>query len=288
MNLSPLLYWARERELIRLRKEAGELWPWTADPILRQYSFCCVRREDDRVTRWIAANIREPFADHPDLWWMLCVARTLNWPDTLAALIQEDAWPTVHGFIPEYVTTVLEARAERGKKVYTGAFMVRAESDRRVSWFSWSKHRYIAEIVLGRLWNDRARFHALFAGKPTLQLVHEVLTEYRGWGPFMAGQAVVDMMYCPGLLLDAPDRNKWMIAGPGTLRGLNRLHERDKNYRLKQDQALEELLVLHEVLRQEIDLDLPDTSSCCCEFDKYLRVKNGEGRPRALYHLRVS
>lgn len=278
-----MLYWVRERERIRVRKENGDIWPWTDDPILRQYSFCCVRREDDRVTRWIAANIREPFAHSSYLWLMLCIARQINWDSTLAALIKKGAWPNRRDFRPENITVILEMIRARSEKWHTGAYMIRAESSKDVPWFSWPKTRYIAEIVIGRLWDARGTFTLLFAEQPTMQAVHAELMKYRGWGPFMAGQAVVDMMYCSSLLLDAPDRNRWMVAGPGTLRGLNRLHGRDKDYRLGQEQALEEMLALHEVLRQEIDLDLPDTSSCCCEFDKYLRVKLGEGRPRALY-----
>lgn len=50
-----LLNFIAERERIRIKKEAGQPWPWTNDPILRDYKFCCVRREDDRVTKGIAA-----------------------------------------------------------------------------------------------------------------------------------------------------------------------------------------------------------------------------------------
>ena len=41
----------------------------------------------------------------------------------------------------------------------------------------------------------------------------------------MAYQAVVDMRFT-ALLADAPDVATWAAAGPGTMRGLNRLHGR--------------------------------------------------------------
>ena len=46
MNPDPLWNYIEERERIRLRKEAGEPFPWTADPILRQAPLreCLVRR----------------------------------------------------------------------------------------------------------------------------------------------------------------------------------------------------------------------------------------------------
>lgn len=45
------LSFAQEREAIRLRRAAGEGAPWTRDPIMADWSFCNVRREDDRVTQ---------------------------------------------------------------------------------------------------------------------------------------------------------------------------------------------------------------------------------------------
>ncbi len=282
MNLDPFIYWIKEREAIRLKKEAGLPPPWTSDPILQTYRFCNARREDDRVTVWIREHIREPYADHPQLWWMLCVARQINWPDTLAELIEQEAWPTRRGFRPEHMTEVLEARRARGEKIETGAYLIRAESDRNVPWFSWSKRRYVAEIVLGRLWHERSLWPTVPA---TLQAKHEWLTEHRGWGPFTAFQAVIDMAFT-SILADSSDRQTWFASGPGTIRGLNRLHERPVKQVLSQEQALEELRVLYPLLIKESNvslLDWLDTGNVACESDKFLRVKNGEGRPRALY-----
>ena len=87
MTYDIAVHWIKERESIRIRKESNAPYPWTDDPILRDYRFCCVRREDDRVTKWIDANVRRPFQNNPNLWLMLCVCRIVNWPDTLAELI---------------------------------------------------------------------------------------------------------------------------------------------------------------------------------------------------------
>lgn len=282
--LDTLLYWVREREVIRLRKEAGEPWPWTSDPILQRYSFCCVRREDDRVTRWINEHIRRPYADHPHLWWMLCAARQINWPDTLAELIEQGAWPDQAGFRPEQVSEILTSRSARGDKVYTGAYIIRpAGSDRQKLWFSWPKSRYIAEVVLGYPWRDRERFVEHFSGTPTLQSTVEMLLDYFGYGPFMAYQSVVDMRFTR-LLRDAPDRDCWAAAGLGTLRGLNRVAGRPVRAPLRQDQALEEMRVLYPYVKEVIPTaDFSDVPNVCCEYDKYIRVWSGEGRLRAQY-----
>ena len=82
-----LAAWTIEREAIRQRKEAGQAWPWTDEPILAVGRFCNVYREHDRVTRWITANIVEPHRDDPDLWFALTLARCINEPDALAELL---------------------------------------------------------------------------------------------------------------------------------------------------------------------------------------------------------
>ena len=283
MNLEPLLYWCRERENIRLKKEAGEPWPWTSDPILQKFSFCNLRREDDRITRWIDQHIRKPFAHSPYLWWMLAASRQINWDPTLAELIAKRAWPTEPDFTTNQVTIVLEARSARGEKWQTGAYMIRAENNQNVPWVKWSKARYIAEIVLGSLWADRPRFVAIFAAQPTMAEVHSMLSEYRGWGPFLSYQVCVDMRFTR-LLENAPDREMWAVAGPGTVRGLNRLLGRPIKARLSQEEALEHMLQIYPVLKAEFPaIDLSDVPNSACEVDKYLRVKCGEGRPRARY-----
>lgn len=275
-NYEPLWYWIKEREKIRLRKEAGEPQPWTEDAILSTYRFCCVRREDDRVTRWIREHIREPYADHPNLWFMLCVAHQINWPDTLADLMAHHAWPAGDDFEPWSIGAALNDRREHGQKVYTGAYMIAAPPTKGAD-----KQVYVAEMVLGNLWRRRTTFPP---DGGSLRLVHEWITQSSGWGPFMAYQAVVDMRFT-SLLRDAPDARTWAAAGPGTLRGLNRIHGRHVDARLSQGQALYEMRKIYEVAQDVIgvEMDFSDVPNALCETDKYLRVRLGQGKPRALY-----
>jgi hypothetical protein len=195
-----------------------------------------------------------------------------------------EAWPDHpdnNRELPELMTATL---MRLPGKVFTGVYMIRPESDRRVDWFWWPKVRYISEIVLGRLWRDRFFINdeGLFQGN--LWEAHSTLISYRGWGPFMAIQAVVDMMYCPLVLGEALDRNQWMVAGPGTMRGLNRIYGRDINKRINQHQAQKELHELWGVFDQVVRMDLPDVANVCCEVDKYQRIKLGQGRMRNRYY----
>ncbi|HWY14385.1 MAG TPA: nucleotide kinase domain-containing protein [Rhizomicrobium sp.] len=282
-NYEPLWHWVREREAIRIRKDAGDAFPWTDDEILKTYRFCNVRREDDRVTVWIRKNIRERFAGHPHLWFMLCAARAINWPDTLHELIDDASlhasWPSDAEFAPQEMAAVLNARADRGEKVFTGAYVITAPATKGAS-----KSTFVATETLGQLWASQAAFTVLFNTLPKLEYVHAVLMRYDGWGPFMAYQAVVDMRFTP-LLDEAMDLKTWAAAGPGTIRGLNRIFARKLNEQITQRYALSELRMIYERVTDAtgVAMDFSDVPNILCETDKYLRVKNGEGKPRALY-----
>lgn len=282
INYEPLLYWIKERELIRLRKDVDRYQysaPFTSDPILASYRFCNVRREDDRGTVWIRDHIRKPFAGHPMLWLMLCIARQINWPDTLAELIENGDWPDRPDFKPQAITATLNDRKARGEKIYTGAYMISAPATKGAD-----KQAYIAEKVIGDLWGRAESFATWFARSPTLQGTHERITRSIGWGPFMAYQAIVDMRFT-ALLENAEDVKVWAAAGPGTIRGLNRLHGRPLNFVVGQGLALSEMRAIYRVVEPEtgVQMDFSDVPNVLCETDKYLRVKNGEGKPRALY-----
>ncbi len=270
-----LWYWVRERELIRERRARGEHPPWTEDPILATYRFCNVRREDDTVTVWIRKHVREPYAGHSLLWLMLCICRQINWLDTLSELIDVGAWPNRNGFLPSHITTALANRKDRGDKIYTGAYVIAAPQEKGSD-----KQAHVAEVVIGGLWRRRDEFSD-WTGK-TLQGTHEKIARSHGWGNFMTYQAVVDMRFT-GLLDTAEDRHPWAAAGPGTIRGLNRIHSRPVDASLTQRAALLEMRELHAENPTGVAMDFSDVPNILCETDKYLRVAYGEGKPRARY-----
>lgn len=284
-NVDLMLRWIHQREAIRVRKEAGAEH-LTDDPILKKYRFCNVRREDDRVTIWIRENIRERFADHPHLWFMLCCARQINWPGTLATLIGEaeegdnPCWPSHPHFTPKRLGMELERMAEGGYKVFTGAYNITAPPIKGTK-----KTTFVAEHTLGNLWNNASSIEAMLRGSLlTLKRMHSTIMCYDCWGPFMAYQAVVDMRFT-SLLDKAIDINDWAAAGPGTLRGLNRMAGRTVTASLSQSQALGEMIKIAKLIRNEtrISFDFSDVPNIMCESDKYIRLINGEGTVRAKY-----
>jgi hypothetical protein len=102
----------------------------------------------------------------------------------------------------------------------------------------------------------------------------------------MAYEVVTDLRHTR-YLRAAPDIYDWANAGPGALRGLNRLLGRDLNAPVA-DRAV----TLMRAIYAEQDtyraahvprLEMRDIEHSLCELDKYLRVKQGQGKPRARY-----
>lgn len=275
--LTKLAYFVDEREHVRREREAGAPRPWTEDKILDTYRFCNIRRRDDRVSAWVIKNIIEPYKTNPQLWFMLCCARLINWPPTIQTLINEGLWP-VDGFDAGAFGDAIDRRVESGEKTWTGAYIITARHIPKHI----GKGRWVAEAMLQ---------NAMLAGKeivqPTVEATLESFKGLYGFGTFMAGQVVADLTYTQ-MLCDAPDLYSYAPIGPGSTRGLNRLFGRKLEGRINQDQFNDELqFVAQEVSKlialSEPKLTLHDWQNCMCEFDKYLRTENGSGRPRSIY-----
>ena len=270
------LAFCRERESIREGRAIGLLPPWTEDPILGAYRFCNVRREDDRVTTWIRRNWREPNLTDPDLWFAMVVARFVNWPDTLAELGFPIPWN------PTHFLQVMAERKARKAKLYTGAYMIRADSG--------NPGRGTAEYQVAEMfdpfWARRKELRP--SAGDSLNSYHMLLGQLFGMGSFMAAQVVADLRYAPPLS-GAADLMTFAASGPGSRKGLNRVLGRPEKSPWREEDWRMELGRLQEwfnprwPMHSEKVLHAQDLQNCLCEFSKWERARLGEGRPRARF-----
>ncbi len=276
-QLNRLAFWITEREAIRRKKDASEPPPWTTDQILAEWRFCNVDRCDDRETRWIFEHVIAAHADSPVLWFNLTIARLINWSPALARIGYFEQWE------PERFVATIETLQREGAKVYTGAYMIPASAER-----GRAKHLFLAHDVLTPLWELRRRApHGgiCFDWSAFLRRVPCM-------GDFLRNQVITDMKYSHHLpRASTADWTVFVLAGPGTQRGLNRLHGRPLTAPWRDGEAPLALIALRDELRARSVLperpaifdDLNNLSNCMCEFDKYERVRLGEGTPRARY-----
>ena len=270
MRTNDFVKFIKAREQLRINKEAGKA-VWTKDPILEVYRFCNVRREDDKVTRWIADNWRTPHADEPDLWFAMVIARIFNKPSTLEAIGFPLPWK------PAAVRRTLVARRAAGP-IFNGAYIVSTNGK------PGDKLEYLFEQVFAPLWRDRAKLRPV-AGD-TLDSYHKRLMKYDGLGSFMAAQIIADIKYVEPLLSTAPDWHTWAARGPGSWRGLNRVMERNVGDQWPGNTWQEALAKLHAAAAPKLAplvLHAQDIQNCLCEFDKYERVRLGQGYPKQFY-----
>jgi hypothetical protein len=282
------VYWVKEREAIRVKKEAGAPKPWTDDPIFQTYKFTNVRREDDTVSRWIMDNWIKRYDSHPNMWFAMIVARLFNWPPTLDIL----GFPNFNSDKSNVANfadwkdrarhKLKYLRDERKEKVFTGAYLVSTNGVKM------DKIDYILDHVLTPIWErglSPSQIQNTWSDAPLrLEEYWNHLLQFDGLGSFMAGQVIADLKFAFDLE-NAPDWYTWAPLGPGSIRGLNRLYGRPVDKSLRQDKGLLEIREVQKLIEDQLEWDIPahNVQNCLCEFDKYLRVKNNEGRPRSLY-----
>lgn len=259
------LRFVNERENIRRKKERGDKRPWTSDPVLHEFSFCNVRRADDRVTQWIGdwvMNWREK-----DRWFACAVARWFNEPSTLEKLpIRWD---------PVAYKKILQKMDENKVKIFRAAYIITGV----VAGPGQKKYRAVVDSVLDPLSKATISPPSLLRFESAWRL----LRLYPGQGSFMAGQIAFDW-HTFGIT-EFTDAKTWAPLGPGSIKGLNIVFKGDPDAKkMSQEQGVAWMCELFELVNEMLPstgarLDLMDIQNCCCEFQKYVR-----GGSKMRYH----
>ena len=278
-ELDRFCYWQRERENIRLQKEVLELpAPWTDDVILQDFKFCQVYREDDRTTRWFKKHIREPLADNPDVLMATVIFRWFNHIDTGRTLIE-------HDLLKNWDRKKAIDEITKQPKWITGAYIIKTPN-------GMDKVTGVAECI-SHMWEQRYALLDKIENNPrSLEQCWTWLRDFPYMGPFMAYEVVTDLRHTY-LLRDANDIMTWANAGPGAMRGLNRLTGRELGYSKRSHDWVGEMNDLYKIvearlpfsitMRNDMSYEMREIEGGLCEFDKYSRIFKGEGRTRSVY-----
>lgn len=298
-----------ERHLIYLKRQRGDKWPWTNDKALREYKFTNIFRELDAGTVWYREHIREPFADHPLLFFNTVVYRAFNLVETgefLGFLVHPDDYVDeeidhykpnkIRPWHPDKIEALLRRRHEGGTKVFTSAHMLTGTlgGDERKD-----KVWQVVQAVCNHMWEHMDDY--IPQPGDTLQQAFERLTNAPGHGPFIAYEVITDLRHTR-YLKDASDVMTWANPGPGAMRGINRIcglgvgvenELTGKKYPVKRPglDYIEKMQQLLHISKKKYngerlkamwvpDMEMRDIEHALCEFDKYMRVVTGEGRPR--------
>jgi hypothetical protein len=284
----------KARQEIYLAKERGDPWPWSDDPIFQKYSFTNVYRENDKTTVWFHENIRGYMRNTIEVIFATIAFRWFNRISTGEILIGNRKFSGVkspkglelfYKWDPEWCIRLLEYNYP----VVTGAYIIKTPNgmDKLHGVVdcinnAWKKRDTLAKQIRPNLYGKSC--------DTSLEMAWNILQTLPFMGPFMAYEVVTDFRHTR-ILDSAPDIYMWANPGPGARRGINRInHGKAKGVPAPDHGYIFEMRALLDYCHDQWDgprLEMRDIEHSLCEYDKYMRVFNGEGRPRSKYHANI-
>lgn len=272
----------RERYRVFLQKENGNPPPWTKDPIISNYRFCNVFREDDKVTRWYAKHIREPMVAQVkggDLVFATIVFRLFNRIETTERLLKA-------GVFCDWDKNKAKRAVKDLSPVVSPAYIIIGRP-------GFNKADGIIEI-LDDIYGFRFDLYEYIHKHKSIEAACLEISKFERMGMFLAYEVACDLRYSP-VLADATDKLTWANPGPGAARGLSRMIGEDKGYFNRNSPRDRDTMMrlMQELLKKANEdklwpkrwprWEMREVEHGLCEFDKYLRAKTGEGRPKQRY-----
>ena len=284
--------YARKRFSIHLAKDVvGRPGPWTEDPVLQMYRFCNIHREDDKVTSWFRDNIRGPLYDSPHV---LLATVAFRWYNRIemGELMKRPEVGLMEGRFDGEALKRLALEAYPKGPWTTGAYMIKSPGGmNKIDGLNQCIDNVAKDSDrVAQVWlRERA------AGRSIgLEEAWEFLRQYPYLGDFMAYEVVTDLRFT-ALLDQAPDILTWANPGPGAARGLarvqglpidtyNRHSAKDREVMIARMRELLQHSRCEEFWPQSWPRwEMREVEHQLCEFDKYMRAKLGEGRPKQLF-----
>ena len=318
-GVSRFFAYARERHAIYLRRQAGvPRDQLTEDPILRKFRFCNVFRELDTTTLWLKNNVREPLRSRPEVLLAVVIYRWFNRVETGKAIwdVNGDIYDSpferllAGGKIGDMRDSIME-KLPKGPYV-TGSYIIKTpDGVDKLTGVLQCTRKFMRACPQAVGWRNLAQDlldHRLDS-PGTMEKIWNWLRQHEYIGDFMAYEIVSDLIYTD-LLDRAPDIMTWANAGPGAKRGLNRMKGRPLEKQIPKAAQCEEMqqllwksrkpeywpqivhdsvsagLYVHEIGIEHLSTrnwpawDMRTVEHTLCEFDKYERVRLGEGEPR--------
>jgi len=278
--------WINERHAIYQARVRGDSPPWTQDPILREYKFTNPFRENDRTTVWMRENWTNPNHNKPfgEIIFNCCMFR----------MIGTIEFANAHGWVnadalewdPEKTVKIINDRLDQGLKTFTGAYIITNQGIKK------PKAEVVVHEFLVPIYTRQVAIAEVAKQTQSLEALHKEMATYKGWGGggFMSYEVVSDLNYTP-VLYKATDRFSWANAGPGAMRGINRIHGYDLKKMHSQERANKFMQGILAEKHTYIDpdivnahvVDMRTIEHSLCEWDKYERVRLGQGRPRSKF-----
>ena len=272
---------AYERQEIYLEKEVFKFPPpWTTDPIFKKYRFCNVFRHLDKTTKYIKNSVIKPNEKNPDLWKGILVSRFFSRIETIEFLLKEGCLFENHGLAIELLKDL-----QTKQPIMTSAFILNPLQINGKYYPKFYTPFYICKM-LGACVDIDSKLKKF----KTIKEFFNLFKKLPSTAGFMAYEYATDFTYSKRYFPNPPiDKYTFGNFTIGSLRGLKRL------LGLRPDQTTRYLNIEHwtiEILRrwrEDVnkrkitnsyfnDLSMREVEHWLCEYDKYMRIKNGEAK----------
>lgn len=261
-------YFANERyRLFENRLITGMPVP-SADPIMNENRFTNTFRVTDRVSQRLLHIQQDGPQDPVSLLMRTLLFKVFNMEATWDAIVAGVGEPSADNWDPAAIQVLLNERVAAGKQIFTGSYMMVNPLTA-----GWVKHHYYTSM-LNTLLGDYHRGRIL--GATSLEELIIRLREVDGIGAFLAYQYAIDLNYTPLFNFSEDDS---VLAGHGAKRGLTRLFG---NNRMAEARIMELALERDRgpLLMGKRKMHLIDVQNVLCEYDKYMRTAQPEGKKR--------
>jgi len=283
-TIEDFFYWINERHQIYVNRfEKKQKKPWTEDKIFQQYKFTNVFRQLDTGTIALNKMLGKWFQNETPLYDMdvedaIDILFNVVWYRlfNLADHAEDIGFQSHKDH--DFIRKVLLEKRKLGKKIFTTSHcqctcLVKEEHGKLYS-------HLIAPVGIAEEFGEELISYIYY--NQTMEAVTKKLCELPMIGNFIAYEIACDLRFTP-LLSAATDTLTWANIGPGARRGM---------MRLSMPVCVESMIELWNLaVNEKLDFssdgnppfELREIEHSLCEFDKYMRVKTGTGKPRQGY-----
>lgn len=213
--------------------------PWTDNPVLQQYKFTNVFREDDRVSRALIELVStNPGLTLEEKVLNTFLLRSWNNPDTFTDFggpwtaeeiyqglkLKEAVRPVYHELLQQnpdrkwWSSAYNQGGTKYAWKFPDGEGFSRAPSEEMGKTFQdYEPDIPLRVFHIGPWLKERKVFHRLMQAKDQKE-AYDIIREIRGFASFLAYQVFVDLTYIEKFPFS---ENEFTVAGPGCKRGLD-------------------------------------------------------------------
>ncbi len=271
-------YWrfASERQQIFFARAEGKRWPWTEDPVLREYKFTNAYRASDRVSQYLIREIIYRGDASPDeVFFRTLLFKVFNRIDTWELLQRECGDISFKDYSFKRFNAVLTSAMERGERIYSAAYIMPSGGANAPAGRKHSMHLRLIEQMV------RDGLPRKISNSRSMAKAFELIRAYPTIGDFLAYQYVTDLNYSE--LTDFSEM-EFVVPGPGAFSGIHKcfsdlggLTEAEiiKVVTDRQEEEFQRLGLSFRTLWGR-PLQLIDCQNLFCEVDKYARVMHPE------------